>query len=687
MATLNTLRTRGGIIITIAIFVALIAFLVGDLFSAGGSIFNSRKMRVGTIDGTNIGYEEFLRESNLMGETYKMLRGGNSLSAQEQQLVYNDAWDQLAIKHSFGPSLESLGFIVSDAEQVDMINGVYISPVYMNFFMNRSTGAFDEAMMTNFLSSVEADDNMALLWDFFRTQAAYNRQMTKYTALVSSGFYANTLDVQQAVKVANDTYSVKYVNQPYNSVPDSLFNVSDSDVRKYYNSHKYKFKQEEDRLVQYVSFDVMPSDADYEASAKYINDVAEEFKQSKNPMQYASYVSQERPDRNYYKESELPAELKTIAFGKKAGTMYGPVLTGDTYKISRLAATITEPDTLGAKHILLGRGETQLADSLVTVIKKGGNFRNLAIQYSKDNAVQNGGDLGKFAPERMVKEFSDACIAAKKGEVFTVESQYGLHVVQLTYKGKSVKKAQVATITYTVDPSDATQREIYAQASNFLTSTGGTSEGFGQAVNELGLSKRTVRIKTDGVVNGLKNAKELSRWAYTNKQGAVTKEIMEIDGSYIIATISAVEKKGYRPFDLVAENIRNILVNEAKEATILKQFSEATSLDELADNNDLEIKTVDDVKLSGFFIPGVGVEPALLGAFAETNAGEGMSKPVVGGLGVYAFEVTGVKSAETATAESEKVKIEANSQYGIDGRILQAINEESNITDMRVKFF
>lgn len=40
---------------TIVIFVALLAFLIGDVFTSGSSLMNSRKMRVGEINGKNIG--------------------------------------------------------------------------------------------------------------------------------------------------------------------------------------------------------------------------------------------------------------------------------------------------------------------------------------------------------------------------------------------------------------------------------------------------------------------------------------------------------------------------------------------------------------------------------------------------------------------------------------------------------
>ena len=58
---------------TIVIFVALLAFLIGDVFTSGSSLMNSRKMRVGEINGKNIGYVDFLNEADYMGSIYKTL--------------------------------------------------------------------------------------------------------------------------------------------------------------------------------------------------------------------------------------------------------------------------------------------------------------------------------------------------------------------------------------------------------------------------------------------------------------------------------------------------------------------------------------------------------------------------------------------------------------------------------------
>ena len=52
MATLNTLRTRGGVIVSIVIGIALLSFLLGDFGTSGANMMNERKStakRSGTL--------------------------------------------------------------------------------------------------------------------------------------------------------------------------------------------------------------------------------------------------------------------------------------------------------------------------------------------------------------------------------------------------------------------------------------------------------------------------------------------------------------------------------------------------------------------------------------------------------------------------------------------------------------
>lgn len=131
----------------------------------------------------------------------------------------------------------------------------------------------------------------------------------------------------------------------------------------------------------------------------------------------------------------------------------------------------------------------------------------------------------------MVPEFSEAVLETHKGDYFTVQTQFGIHVGQVTYKSEPKKKVQLATITYKIEPSETTQQTIYANASKFISEAAGSYENFEKAATDNSLSKRVVRIKnTDRNVSGINNSREIVRWAYNGNKGDVS-AIMEVDGA------------------------------------------------------------------------------------------------------------------------------------------------------------
>lgn len=105
-------------------------------------------------------------------------------------------------------------------------------------------------------------------------------------------------------------------------------------------------------------------------------------------------------------------------------------------------------DLISASHVLVAYKGSQRAKAAVTRSKaeaqkraeevrakalKGGDFAELAREYSDDSSATKGGDLGSFGKTAMVKPFSDAAFALKVGDVSeVVESEFGFHVIQRT---------------------------------------------------------------------------------------------------------------------------------------------------------------------------------------------------------------------------------------------------------------
>ena len=101
----------------------------------------------------------------------------------------------------------------------------------------------------------------------------------------------------------------------------------------------------------------------------------------------------------------------------------------DLYK--KYVAENPAKEEVSARHILVNSEAEGIA--IIAQIKGGADFGTLAKQKSKDPAAQNGGDLGFFTKDDMVKEFAEAAFAMKSGEVSAkpVKTQFGFHVIKV----------------------------------------------------------------------------------------------------------------------------------------------------------------------------------------------------------------------------------------------------------------
>jgi peptidyl-prolyl cis-trans isomerase C len=113
-----------------------------------------------------------------------------------------------------------------------------------------------------------------------------------------------------------------------------------------------------------------------------------------------------------------------------------------------------QPEQVKASHILI-KVETDATDAqkaearkkindVQQKIKDGGDFAELAKQYSEGPSNVRGGDLGYFGRGQMVKPFEDAAFAMQPNEVSdVVETRFGYHLI------KVYDKKPEQTVAYT----------------------------------------------------------------------------------------------------------------------------------------------------------------------------------------------------------------------------------------------
>lgn len=84
-----------------------------------------------------------------------------------------------------------------------------------------------------------------------------------------------------------------------------------------------------------------------------------------------------------------------------------------------------------AKHILVKTEDE--AKAVIAALDNGEDFSKLAAEKSLDSSGKEGGDIGWFSLEQMVKPFGDAAAGLKKGEYtkVPVQTKFGWHVIKL----------------------------------------------------------------------------------------------------------------------------------------------------------------------------------------------------------------------------------------------------------------
>ena len=575
-----------------------------------------------------------------------------------------------------------IGLAVGAAEHKAMIRGERASNVMTSLFGNPQTGEYNIEALAAFLAEVETNPQAQKAWAFFSKQADLDRAMMKYQALVQKGAYANKLEVERGVKSANNTYNGRYVVSRYNTVADSLVTVSDSEIKAYYNANKSQYKQTPYRTISYVEYEVVPTEEDKAAVEAEAKAAAEAFAAVNDFKAYTRENRHASVAQSYITAAQMTAE-ESAALTK--GKMYGPALVADEWRAARVAEVRNVAEKYTLSHIVLDYAATELADSLVQVAKKG-DFAALAAQYSlvPETAAQ-GGKIGEVTYSSLAPEFADALVGKKKGDIVKVTMGNAIQVLKIESVDAIQKHYKLASLTYPLVASQQTQRDVHNTASTFAVAA--AAEGFDAAVTAQAQASRSVNIeKASRAVRGIEgHSLEIVFWANKAKVGDVS-ELIKLDNNhYVVATLTGITDSEYRSVNEVAAQIKSTLLRDKKFEIISAKMAGAT-LEEVAAAAESEIKTFENVKYDAYYVPGVGVEPRVLGTISALEQGV-LSAPVKGASGVFVLVTDGVTvAAEAQTVEAEKVKQQASAEQSAT-RAFYAVQEAANVEDNTVGYF
>lgn len=729
MSVLEKIRSRAGLLVGI-IGVALLAFILGDLFSSNSfSLLSGGENTVGEIGGKSIDYNTFNAKVQEAIENQKLNTGQSSLDQAATDNIVQQVWNQFINEEVMQKEYEKLGINVSDEElyhfMVEEPHPALIrnlsdpqSGKVAPMFADEKTGMISSDKIRQFIQSMTEEQETQ--WLQLENYIRQTRIIEKYNNLIKKGLYTTTSVAKRDFIAQNTNANIKYVIKNYKTVADSTIKVSDEDLNAYYNAHQNEYKQEAARKIEYVAFDIAPSQEDFKEVEKLMQQVAADFK-TKKPEEDSAFVIAESDsrfvDQSYVLPGRLSPMIDTAMFKAEVGTVMGPFQENSGYVVAKLTGTKMSADSAKVRHILIayqGSGASptvtrtkdqakKMADSLLVVLKKEKNkFADFVEKFSDDGGKKmppdkkegddytgKGGNYGWInATSGFVEPFKNAGLDNKKGDLVIAESNYGYHIIDVMDSKGSQKKVQVFTINKLVEPSSKTAQDIFMQANTFANANR-TNDAFQKAVLDQKLNKRIAEnIKeNDRNIPGLENPRALVKWVYENKTGTVS-EPMEFSDKYIVAVITEVKEKGIAPLEQVKEDVTAKVIKEKKIEMFAKEFAAAGStLDAIASKMQLNIEQAQNVNFNTSAIPGSANEPAVIGAVSVQKAGT-LSKAIGGKEGVFMVFVDAVTPAPAQTDYKAQQQMQnMQMQPRVDYEVYDALKENANVTEHLVKFY
>ena len=695
MAVLEKIRVKFGLAISIIIALALLSFIIDPSTLESALHSMSSKYDVGVINGKAIAYTDYLEDVERYTQINEIITGSSVQNEQTQQQIRDAAWQELVDKHMFIKNAKAAGITVGKAEIVDLTTGDNPSPIIASnaAFMD-DNGQFSADRVRDFVNQIPSDESgrLQLYWSYLQNSLNTQQYYAKYGALFNASTFQNALEKALNVELNNTTANVDYVyvSHPY---ADSTVKVTPAEVKKYYKSHPEFFQQQASRDIEYVVFEVVPSAEDIAATNDQFAEAYGQFADADNVKAFLLKNSDRQLSNYWYKAGELTsinADVNDFVFNGKGAV--SPIITdGDTFYAVRVMDSKLVSDSVYVKHILLqGANAGKTADSLVTVVRKGGNFSALAAEFSVDqNSAADGelGNIGWMTQTYMIPGF-ESVITAPVNQPMVLKTQYGTHVVVVSKITAPHLKKQVAILEKTAVPSKETTNTVYAKANKFATIAGGTAAGYLEAVDTMGVYSHKMNI-TEATSNygSIENAKELTRWAFDNKVGKSSNIITVNNKYFFVAAVNGIHKEGLKPLNEVTPSIEGTLLSKkiaaAQKELIAGKIEGCTTLQEVADKLGSTITSEPAFSLAT--MSGRAADPSLAGAISKAEEGK-LSGPVAGVYGTYVFVLNSKEVGSFYTEADADTFTQRKAQYNVQG-IIPVMSDNGVVKDNRARFF
>lgn len=703
MALINKIREKTGVAVGI-IALGLGFFVVGgDLLAPNSVLLGSNKQVVGEINGVEIGLQQYQSKIEELKAQYT-LQNQKAPTEAEMDQIREQAWNLLAFEIAYQDEFEKIGLKVTDDEIFDMVQGENIHPALLDAFKNPQTGQFDRSQIIRFLQNIDqVSPEQKAMWYNFERNIGPDRLRTKYSNLIKAASFVTTEEAKRQYAGQNAKASVEYVYVPFYALTDSLYPVSDADLKEYLNQNRAAYKPDGLARLKYVLFPIVPTSEDSTAFSEELASLKEAFLEADNDTSFIRLNSDVASEPKRVNPGELPMTLMASASEVGAdNVVLGPFQEGNSFKLYKMRKLDGDTNVFArASHILFRwssesaedkKAALSKANEILKKIQAGESFEEMARIHGTDGTSSTGGDLGWFGKGRMVPRFESAIFGAKTKGVLPkpVETEFGYHLIKVTEPPTNAA-FYMATVEMIISASDNTRDAIFRKADYFASSVEDVKQFEEKASAEgLTVAEANTLRKSDKFINGLSNAREVVRWAFNDAAFDKLSDVKEVEGHFIVAKLTLRESEDDFTIEQFREDLTNKVRNQKKANAIIEKLKGLTgTMQEIAKAYGTEATAyaMPDVALGGSSMNGMGFEPKAIGLVFGLKDNE-IYGPVAGENGVFLVKTLSINPAsEISDYTMNKSQLQSSASSRNEYGITETIKDTKGIKDFRYKFF
>ncbi|MCC6839503.1 MAG: peptidylprolyl isomerase [Flavobacteriales bacterium] len=698
MAVIGKIRERGTLL-GIIVGGALALFVVGDFI---GNRSGGQNLNVGTIAGNEISTQQF---SALVDQQLDLYRqNGTTVDNNLQEQVRNGVWTDLLRQFTLSEEANKAGFgtTISREEYDDIRFGNNIMPDFRNNqnFMDPATGQVSTERLKQYFKYVQ-ENNLALL-DMQKRTFVPQRIQAKYNDLVKKSCFVNSAQRKDEWAAKNTMADFAFVAQRLDAQPDSLFPVSEAELRRFFDANKNdrKYRQTPSRAFAYVQFNVLPTQEDIANAQADMASVKADFEAastaSADSALVMTYADSRSAQPTAYQEGTADKLNDSLITHAAPGTVVGPFREGNLLKLVKVTE-LADVDEARVRHILLttqGKdpaGEQavkQRADSLLAVVKRDrSKFEALVAQFSDDpGSKSTGGVYEWFDRQRMVPEFTTASFDEPVGAITVVKTSYGYHIVEVLGQRKRQER-RVLTIDRKIAPVQA-MKAAWKTANEFSLNFPDTA-AFRKGAEEKGYVLTPVEELRAGqnFVQGLQEPEQVVSWVNHAKAGAPSSEPLTSGDSYVVCSLRGIREAGVPKLEDVRAKFTVELRKQMKADTLAANMQGKTDLEALAKELGATVQQSGNMNFGANGLPGGYNDPRVIGGiFALANGA--VSAPMKGEMAVYVARMNTLTPAGDMPEGAEDLKMLTDRvRNRAAGQVFNALREAADVTDNRSQYY